>query len=146
MRSSSRVLAGSPIPPDRDLPSYTRSSPWRKLPILVVVSFALLACGPITSQHSAISAGEQAVGAMHVTRAAAKAMTWSDWPARSGGRGELLPAPASGTKVWVVGIQGDLPKLGHGVTGAVVVLDATSGALIEAQTGDWSWPPYSDAL
>lgn len=104
------------------------------------------ACGPIKSKDTAISTAEQAVGGVHVTRSDAKAMTWSDWQQRSGNRGGPVPAPSSGTKVWVVALQGQFTKLGRGAPAAVIVRDATTAKMILAETGDWDWPRYWDAL
>lgn len=84
------------------------------------------ASGPIKSKDTAISTAEQAVGGVHVTRSDAKAMTWSDWQQRSGNRGGPVPAPSSGTKVWVVALHGQFTKLGRGAPAAVIVLDATT--------------------
>ncbi len=123
-------------------PLVTRSIALIALMLVLVPA----ACGPIKSKDTAISTAEQAIGAVHVTRSDAKAMTWSEWQQRSGNRGGPVPAPSSGTRVWVVALQGQFTKLGRSAPAAAVVLDAGSGKMILAETGDWDWPPYWDAL
>ena len=103
------------------------------------------ACGPIRSKGAAVSAAEQAIGASHVTRSDAKAMTWQQWQERSGNRGGPVPGPSASTKVWAVALHGQFRKL-PGVS-AVVIIDATTGNMIMGTTGTgWDWPPYWDSL
>jgi hypothetical protein len=117
-------------------------------PLLVVLTTGLLliaACGPLTSKTAAISAGETAVGAVKVSRADAKEMTWADWQRRSETRGGPVPAPSGSTKVWVVAVEGRLTKLRNAPV-AVVILNATTGDMIMATTSGTSWPAYWGSL
>lgn len=118
---------------------------------MTVLAIAMLACGsavglggPISTPEKAIAAANQAVGALQVTRAEAKQMTWSDWQQRSGNAGGPIPPPASTSPVWVVGLRGKFTRIRG--SGTVVILDRKTGRMIVAGTGPWDWPPYWDDL
>ncbi len=115
---------------------------------LVALSVAVLlvtACGPVKSKAAAISAGQSALGAVQVSRADAKEMTWAEWQQRSGIGGGPVPGPSGSTKVWVVAVEGRLTHLGN-TPDAVVILNATTGDTIMATTDGTSWPAYWDSL
>lgn len=111
-----------------------------------VVLLLVTACGPLKSKTAAISAAENAVGAVQVKRADAKEMTWADWQQRSGNRGGPLPAPVGSTKVWVVAVEGRITKLGRNLPAIVVILNALTGDMILATYDGDSWPSYWDSL
>lgn len=111
--------------------------------VALVTLLVSAGCGPLRSKDAAVSAAESSVGATHVNRVDGKEMTWDDWQRRSGNRGGPTPSPMGETKVWVVALQGDFSKLGpHRPAAAVVILDANTGKMILAETGDWNWPPF----
>ena len=113
----------------------------RAVGTLAAILLLITACSPVTSKSAAISAGERAVGAVQVTRADAKELTWAGWQQRSGNRGGPVPGPTDSTRVWAVAIQGHLTKL-RNVTAGVAILNAASGDMIMATTDGHNWPPY----
>jgi len=99
---------------------------------------------PISNSDKAIDIAKHAVGAVKVTRAEAKRMSWSQWQERSGSPGGPIPAPADDTALWVVGLKGTFTVIHTG--GTVVVLNQHTGAMVLAETGPWDWPPYWNGL
>lgn len=119
----------------------------RELCALFAAALVLVvACGPVTSRDRAIAEGKAEVGAIQVTRADAKELTWSQWQRGSGNIGGPDPAPPPTTKVWVIALKGSFTKLGPGSARSVVVVLDAKGAKTIVVVGDGDWPAYWDAL